>query len=201
VDATEIAQKFISCVLRINKHSGFSVGLAHIVDVLTGAQHEKIKRWGHDSLSTYGVGRGRAKSEWLYYGRELISRGLLRTNPERFNVIEVTPEGLQVLKERRSVILRAPLVTSGLTSDKKNEQKRSLGAIDYDTALFERLRSWRVGVAKKKGVPAYMVFSDATLQAIAASQPSSLGGLEGISGIGEKKLSLYGEALLEVISG
>jgi ATP-dependent DNA helicase RecQ len=201
VDATEIAQKFISCVLRINKHSGFSVGLAHIVDVLTGAQHEKIKRWGHDSLSTYGVGRGRAKSEWLYYGRELISRGLLRTNPERFNVIEVTPEGLQVLKERRSVILRAPLVTSGLTSDKKNEQKRSLGAIDYDTALFERLRSWRVGVAKKKGVPAYMVFSDATLQAIAASQPSSLGGLGGISGIGEKKLSLYGEALLEVISG
>lgn len=199
VDATEVTQKLLSCVLRINKHSGFSVGLAHVVDVLTGAQHEKVKRWSHDSLSTYGVGKGRSKSEWLYYGRELISHGLLRANPERFNVLEVTHEGMSVLKERRPVILRAPLVTSSLTSDKRKEQKQRLGAIDFDTGLFEKLRSWRIGVAKKKGVPAYMIFSDATLQAIAASRPTSIGGLENISGIGEKKLALYGDAVLEVL--
>ena len=201
IDGTEIAQKLLSCVLRITKHSGFSVGLAHVADVLTGASHEKIKRWGHDSLSTYGVGRGRHKSEWMYYGRELISRGLLRANAERFNVLEVTAEGLAVLKERKGIALRAPLVTSGLTSEKRREQKQRLGAIEYDTDLFERLRQWRIGVAKKKGLPAYMVFSDATLQAIAASRPSNRSGLEAISGIGEKKLELYGEAVLNLVRG
>lgn len=200
VDATEIAQKFISCVLRISKHSGFSVGLAHVVDVLTGAQHEKIRRWGHDSLSTYGVGKGRPKQEWLYYGRELMSRGLVRANPDRFNVLEVTREGLAALKDRTPVMLRAPLVTSGLSSEKKKEQKRKLGAIEYDVELFEKLRQWRSGVAREKGLPAYMVFSDATLQQIAASRPLSRNGLETISGIGEKKLALYGEAVLAVVS-
>jgi ATP-dependent DNA helicase RecQ len=201
VDATEIAQKLISCILRISKHSGFSVGLAHVVDVLMGAQHEKIRRWGHDSLSTYGVGKGRSKQEWLYYGRELMSCGLVWANPERFNVLEVTGEGMSVLKERRSVTLRAPLVTSGLTAEKKREQKKQLGAIEYDTDLFEKLRHWRSGVAREKGLPAYMVFSDATLQQIAAMRPSSRSGLETISGIGEKKLALYGEAVLAVVGG
>ena len=199
VDATEVTHKILSCVLRINKQSGFSVGLAHVVDVLTGAQSEKIKRWGHDSLSTYGVGKGRAKSEWLYYGRELVSSGLLRINHERFNVIEVTNEGLTRLKNKNPVLLRAPLVSSGLSSEKRTEQRKRLGAIEYDTALFEKLRFWRSGVAKNKGLPAYMIFSDATLQAVAASKPSSLRALEGINGIGEKKLALYGEALLEVV--
>lgn len=200
VDATEIAQKIISCVLRINKHSGFSVGLAHIVDVLTGAANEKIKRWGHESLSTYGVGRGRSKAEWLYYARELISLGFLRINPERFNVVEVTSEGLLAVKEKHTVRLRAPLVTSRLSSETKERQRKSLGAIEYDSAIFEKLRVWRMQIARKKSLPAYMIFSDATLQAIAAKNPSSLQALQGISGIGEKKLSLYGEEVLAVLS-
>lgn len=198
-DATEITQKMLSCVMRIAKHSGFSVGLAHIVDVLTGANNEKVRKWGHETLSTYGIGRGRPKPEWLYYGRELISAGLLKVNPERFNVVEITADGLAALKEKRTVMLKAPLVTSGLTIEKKAQQQKQLGAIAYDLAAFEKLRTWRMHTAREKGLPAYMIFSDATLQNIAAYKPSSLSGLRGISGVGDKKLSLYGEELLAVL--
>lgn len=199
VDATEIAQKLLSCVLRVSKHSGFSVGLAHIVDVLVGASTEKIKRWHHDSLSTYGIGKGRAKAEWLYYGRELVSSGLLSLDHQRFNVVEVTPLGMRILKEKLSVKLRAPLVSSTLGDEKRRQQKKSLGAIEFDSAIFDKLRQWRTGVARTKGLPAYMIFSDATLQAIASSKPSTLDSLSRVSGIGEKKLALYGEEVLTVL--
>jgi ATP-dependent DNA helicase RecQ len=199
VDATEAAQKLISCVLRINKHSGFSVGLNHIVDVLLGAQVEKIKKWGHDSLSTYGAGKGRTKAEWLYYGRELVTAGLISINHEHFNTVDVTNEGLTAIKEKRSIRLRAPLVTSALSADKRKEQRRHLGAVEFDEDVFNRLRTWRAGVAKEKGIPAYMVFSDATLQAVAAKKPRRYSDLRGVSGIGEKKLELYGEALIELL--
>ncbi len=199
VDATEVAQKMISCVLRIQKHSGFSVGLNHIVDVLLGAQVEKIKKWGHDSLSTYGAGKGRTKAEWLYFGRELVTAGLISINHQHFNTVEVTSEGLTALKEKRPIRLRAPLVSSGLTAEKRKEQRQRLGAVDYDEEIFNKLRLWRVGVAKEKGIPAYMVFSDATLQAVAAKKPQRFADLRGISGIGEKKLELYGESIIELL--
>jgi ATP-dependent DNA helicase RecQ len=199
VDATEIAQKLLSCIARINKHSGFSVGLAHLVDVITGANNDKVRKWGHDKLSTYGIGKGRPKPEWLYYGRELISAGLIRINTERFNVIEITQKGALTLKEKRPVKLKAPLVTSKLSSEKKEQQRKQLGAIDYDLGIFEKLRAWRMGVAREKGLPAYMIFSDATLQNIAARNPKSLATLRNISGVGDKKLVLYGEDLLEVL--
>jgi ATP-dependent DNA helicase RecQ len=199
VDATELAQKILSCVVRIAQHSGFSVGLGHLVDVLTGASTEKIRKWGHETLSTYGIGRGRTKQEWLYYARELLSQGLLKVNPERFNVVEVTPLGAAVLKEKRPVMLKAPLVTSRLTTEKRAQQRKQLGAIEYDTEAFEKLRLWRMQTARAKGLPAYMVFSDATLQAIAKQKPSSLASLCSISGIGEKKLSLYGQEVLQVL--
>jgi ATP-dependent DNA helicase RecQ len=199
-DATELAQKLLSCVARIRKHSGFSVGLGHLVDVITGASTEKIRKWKHDSLSTYGIGKGRAKSEWLYYGRELISKGLLTINAERFNVVELTQAGVDALKSRGVIMLRAPLVTSRLSSEKRTQQRKQLGAIEYDGETFEKLRMWRLRTARAKGLPAYMVLSDATLQAIASRKPASLDGLRTISGIGEKKLSLYGEELLEALS-
>ena len=199
VDVTETAQKMISCVLRVQKHSGFSVGLNHIVDVLLGAQVEKIKKWGHDTLTTYGAGKGRTKAEWLYYGRELVTAGLLSINHQHFNTVEVTHEGLQALKDKRAIRLRAPLISSGLSADKRKEQRERLGAVDYDEDTFNKLRLWRVGVAKEKGIPAYMVFSDATLQAVAAKRPKRFSDLRGISGIGEKKLELYGEAIIELL--
>lgn len=201
IDATEITQKILSCVMRVTKHSGFSVGLNHIVDILTGASSEKIRKWGHDSLSTYGIGRGKHKTEWLYYGRELISLGLLRTLPERFNVLEITSDGLRTLKGSVPVMLKAPLTTSRLSSEKREIQKKQLGAIQYDAEAFEKLRVWRLQTARQKGLPAYMVFSDATLQTIAAHKPHTLRELSAINGVGEKKLTLYGEAVLQALQG
>jgi ATP-dependent DNA helicase RecQ len=199
INATEIAQKLLSCIARINKHSGFSVGLNHLVDVLTGANNEKVRKWGHDTISTYGIGKGRARSEWLYYGRELISAGLIRINPERFNVIEITSQGAAALKDKKIITLKAPLVSSRLTSEKKEQQRKQLGAINYDTSTFEKLREWRIKVAREKALPAYMIFSDATLQNIASKKPTSLSSLRGVSGVGDKKLELYGEEILEVL--
>ena len=200
IDGTEIAQKYISCVLRVQKHSGFSVGLRHVTDILTGASTEKIRRWSHDSLSTYGIGSARSKAEWTYYGRELVIQGLLQINQERFNVVEVTEKGFDFIRNKKQLTLTAPLVTSKLSSEKKALQKKRLGAIEYDTAIFEKLRAWRSQTAKSKSVPAYLIFSDATLQQLAAQQPRSIEGLQGISGIGEKKLSLYGSELLDILA-
>lgn len=199
IDATELAQKMLSCVLRAQKHSGFSFGLNHIVDILMGSSVEKIKKLGHDTLSTYGAGKGHTRAEWLYFGRELVTKGLLRINYEHFNVVEVTQLGMDSLKDRAVVRLRAPLASSALSSEKRKEQRQKLGAFDYDEDVFNKLRLWRVGVAKEKGLPAYMIFSDATLQAIAAKKPNRVNDLKGVSGIGEKKLALYGEAILEVL--
>lgn len=128
-----------------------------------------------------------------------MSSGLLSIDHQRFNVVEVTPLGMRTLKEKQAVKLRAPLVSSTLGDEKRRQQKKSLGAIEYDADIFEKLRQWRVGVARTKGLPAYMIFSDATLQAIASSKPSNLASLGRISGIGEKKLSLYGEDVLMVL--
>jgi ATP-dependent DNA helicase RecQ len=172
----------------------------HIIDVLLGSSVEKIRKFGHDTLSTYGVGKGRTKAEWLYYGRELVSKGLLFVNTERFNVVDVTPEGLDTLRERRAVRLKAPLVSSGLSVEKRREQRKRLGAVEFDEETFSKLRLWRAGVAKRKSIPAYMVFSDATLQAISATNPRSFDDLRALSGIGEKKLELYGDALIELLT-
>jgi ATP-dependent DNA helicase RecQ len=200
IDATEAAQKLLSCVLRIHKHSGFSVGMNHIVDVLLGASVDKVRKLGHDTLSTYGAGKGRTKAEWLYFGRELVTAGLLSVNIEKFNTVGVTPAGIAALKNKTTVRLRAPLVTSGLSVEKRREQKKRLGAFDFNEDVFNKLRLWRAGVAKKKGIPAYMVFSDATLQAVSIAKVRNVGDLRGISGIGEKKLELYGNNLLELLT-
>ena len=175
-------------------------GKAHLTDILTGASTEKIRRWGHDSLSTYGIGTSRSKAEWTYFGRELVIRGLLRINQNKYNVIEVTRAGVDFLRKGNTIMLTTPLVTSKLSSEKKALQKKRLGAIEYDKNTFEKLRAWRMRTARAKAVPAYLVFSDATLQQLAAERPSSIQQLGNISGIGEKKLSLYGDEILKVLA-
>jgi ATP-dependent DNA helicase RecQ len=199
VNATEIAQKLISCVLRIKNHSGFAVGVVHLADVLTGAATEKIRQWKHDRLSTYGIGKNLSKKAWIYYTKELVSSGLLRINTERFNTVEVTPLGLATLKEREGIVLRAPLVTSGLSESKRSEQRKRLGGVEYDRDIFEQLRQWRAALAQKRGLPAYMILNDSTLQAISVHKPTSMAELSTISGFGEKKLAQYGEMLIEIV--
>jgi ATP-dependent DNA helicase RecQ len=193
-DGTLAAQKLLSCVYRIRERSGFGVGLNHLVEVLTGADTEKIRRWGHAEISTYGIGKEHGRPEWAAIGRELIRLGLLRqTTAEKFSTLELTTEGRAALSQRKPVTLTRP-VTAPET------KTRRTGEISCDEALFERLRQLRKRLADERDVPAYIVFSDVALRQMARDYPSSEREFARISGVGEKKLREFGEVFLREIA-
>jgi ATP-dependent DNA helicase RecQ len=189
-DGTIVAQQLLSCVVRVYEKSGFQVGLAHITEVLTGADTEKIRRWGHQTLSTYGIGRERGRPEWAEIGRQLIRMGFLRQTAEQFSVVQLTPEGRSVLSLRKPVTLTTP------TSD----VPAPVGVEEYDEILFERLRKLRKGLADERNVPAYVVFSDAALRQMARDYPADETAFSKISGVGEKKLKEFGPLFLAEIT-
>ena len=159
-DGTVAAQKFLSCVYRIREKNDFGVGLNHVIEVLTGADTEKIRKWDHARLSTYGIGKERNRSEWSAIGRELVRLGFLRQTPEKFSVLEITSEGRAALREREKITLTKP-VTAPET------KVRHVGEITCDETLFERLRDLRKRLADERNVPAYIVFSDVALRQMA----------------------------------
>jgi ATP-dependent DNA helicase RecQ len=190
VDATLESQKFLSCVLRIRQRSGFGVGLAHVAEVLVGANTEKIRRWGHDELTTYGIGKDRPRAEWLSLGRQLVQAGFLDIASGTMPVVEVSERGLEALRARTPI----ELVTPVAPPKPDRAKARPAGAIACDEALFERLRALRKSIADARGVPPYVVFSDATLRAMAAAMPSTRESFLAVQGIGEKKYADFGEA-------
>jgi len=199
-DGTTEALKILSCIARVQQKSGFGVGAVHIADILAGADNEKIRRWEHNTLSTYGVGRDRPRQEWLSFTQELISRGLLRVNLERFSIVEITEAGKGAMKSRSSIFLTKPLTTTKLAAEKRRELKARTGERVFDRDLFDKLRKLRRTIADEKGIPAFMVFSDATLQDMAGKKPRTLSEMLGVSGVGERKLEQYGDLFLREIS-
>jgi ATP-dependent DNA helicase RecQ len=199
VDGTVEAQKLLSCVLRIERKSGFRVGLQHVVDVLCGADTDKVRKWDHQTLSTYGIGSEHSRHEWAHFARESIRLGLLRQNTEQFNVLEVTAAGRDFLKNRARIEVIRPMATARLSREKREQQRTMTGAVSYDGDLYSRLREWRKNKASERGVPAYVIFHDSTLQAIAQEKPTSMAGLSRIPGLGERKLAQYGDQILAVI--
>ncbi len=196
VDGRLEAQKFLSCVARVKQKSGFSVGVSSIADILCGASSEKITRWGHHLLSTYGIGKEHSRKQWISIGRELLRLGLVMQDRERFNVLEITPTGREFLKNGGPVMLSEFLIKQD-EKKLKAKARRDLG--EYDEGLFEALRSLRRRLAGERGVPAYVIFGDATLQAMAREKPASPSELLQISGVGQKKLTEYGDLFLEAI--
>ena len=192
-DGTVVAQKFLSCVYRIREKTRFGVGLNHVVEVLTGADTEKIRKWNHAQLSTYGIGREHSRPEWAVIGRELVRLGHLRQTAEKFSVLELTNAGLAVLKQRTPVTLTKP-VTAPET------KVRRVGEIACDETLFDRLRQLRKRLADERAVPAYIVFSDVTLRQMARDYPAGESELARISGVGEKKLREFGGLFLGEIA-
>jgi ATP-dependent DNA helicase RecQ len=199
VDGTLEGQKILSCVLRIQQKSGFSVGLRHVLDVLCGAETEKVQKWEHQTLSTYGIGKEHSRFEWTHYARELLRLGLLHQDADRFNVLEATPAGRGFLKNRERIEVNKPLFSGRLSREKREQQKKMTGAVSYDQDLFARLRDWRKQVAIERGMPAYVIFHDSTLQAIAHEKPTNIAALSRIAGLGERKLVQYGEQILAMI--
>ena len=192
-DGTLHAQKLLSCVYRIREKSRFGVGLGHVVEVLTGADTDKVRKWGHQELSTYGIGKEQGRAEWSAIGRELIRLGLLEQRADHFNVLEITPAGLAALKQRQPIQLTRPM-------EKPEPTKQATGAIACDEALFDRLRTVRKQLADERGVPPYIIFSDVALRQMARSYPSDAGGFLRISGVGDKKLAEFGEVFLGEIA-
>ena len=192
-DGTVPAQKFLSCIFRIQQRGGFNVGLNHVIEVLTGSHSEKIRKWGHNQLSTYGIGSELNRAEWGAVGRELVRLGHVRQNPDKFNVLELTPEGWAVLKERKTVTLTKPLAAP-------EKQVSRIGEIECDEELFERLRQLRKRLADERGMPAYIVFSDVALRQMARDYPGNADEFVRISGVGEKKLKEFGDIFLMEIA-
>ena len=202
-DATDAARKLMSCIYRCEQASGFGFGAMQIIDVITGQRTAKVEQYGHDRVSTFGIGKDLSAMQWRAVIRQLVALRLLRVDYDRFNILQLTQASRDVLSGRRILKLRKP-------SEKLARQRKAKRA-DLSTKpareafaggsgnVFQALREWRKGVAKEHGVPAYTVFHDATLQEIARVLPGSLNDLRGISGIGATKLERYGGPLLEIV--
>jgi ATP-dependent DNA helicase RecQ len=195
-DGTLAAQKLLSCVYRIRQRSRFGTGLNHVVEVLTGADTDKIRNWGHDQLSTYAIGREHNRAEWQAIGRELVRLGYLCQAPGKFSTLELTDDGRAALRERKTIILTKPMAAPPAAPEKMPRA----GAIACDEELFERLRRLRKSLADERVVPAYIVFSDVALRQMACYYPGSDEEFSRISGVGEKKLREFGAVFLTEIA-
>ncbi len=192
-DGTLAAQKFLSCIYRIRQRSGFDFGINQVVEVLTGADTENVRKWGHDKLSTYGIGQEHTRAEWKVIGRELMRLGLVRQADDKFNVLALTEEGLTVLKERRTVKLTSPVTVP-------EAQAARFGEIACDEVLFERLVAVRKRLADKRNLPTHIILSDVTLRFLAREYPSNERQLARIPGMSDKKQHEFGPVLLAEIT-
>ena len=191
-DATEAARKVLSCVYRVRQ----SFGIKHVVDVLRGADNERIRKFGHERLSTYGIGLENSHAAWMSIVRQLIHRGYLMQDIATFSVLKLTPSALQVLKAEESVELARPRIVE------KAEKKPAVAMeLDIDDLrLFESLRSLRKKMAEESGVPPYVIFGDAALVEMSRERPRNEIEFLGINGVGQVKLERHGRAFLEVIT-
>jgi ATP-dependent DNA helicase RecQ len=192
-DGTLAAQKFLSCVYRVRQHSGFGVGLNHLIEILTGADTEKVRKFGHEKLSTYGIGGEHSRAEWGAIGRELIRLGFIYQNTEKFSVIEITEEGLAALKLRQKVTLTKPIAPT-------ETQTHRAGEITCDELLFDKLRILLKNLADERSVPSYIIFSDVALRQMARLYPTSEIEFARITGVGEKKQREFGAVFIEQIA-
>jgi ATP-dependent DNA helicase RecQ len=161
--------------------------------VLTGADTEKVRKFGHHELSTYNIGGEHNRAEWGAIGRELVRLGFLFQNTEKFSIIEITEAGRAALKSRQKVTLTKPVAPTEV-------KMRRVGEIACDEALFEKLRALRKQLADERGVPPYIIFSDVSLRQMARFYPSNDAEFSRISGVGDKKLHEFGAAFLGEIA-
>ncbi|MGO4711731.1 DNA helicase RecQ [Bradyrhizobium sp. 2TAF24] len=195
-DGTVIAQKLLSCAYR----TGQRFGAMHLIDVLSGRATEKVGQFGHDKLSVFGIGSDLNDKQWRAALRQVVAQGHLRADSEAYGALMLTDTARGVLKGETRVMLREETYSSAAGRSAKSRTKRDAVPAGAGSALLDALRSWRSETARKRGVPAYVVLHDATLESIAALRPGTFPELGAISGIGDKKLERYGEALLALVA-
>jgi ATP-dependent DNA helicase RecQ len=203
-DATEAARKMLSCIYRVQQASGHGYGAGHIMDILRGKASEKVLANGHQQLSTFGIGTDWSETQWRALLRQLIAVEAVRVADAPYNTLHLADGARGILKGEAEVRLRL-LAERAPTRSRSARAKPPVGDDGAPLSLAERdcldaLKAWRAQVAKEHNLPAYVIFHDATLRAIAQRRPADVTDLDGISGIGEKKRAAYGEAVLAVVS-
>ncbi|MDB5563997.1 MAG: ATP-dependent helicase RecQ [Tardiphaga sp.] len=192
------AQKFLSCAYR----TGQRFGAMHLIDVLIGRLTDKIKQFGHDQLSVFGIGAELNEKQWRAVTRQLVALGYLQADSEAYGALKLTETARGVLKGETEVMLREETAGSGRAPRAKS-RRGDLASPRTDSGnpdLLAVLRAWRSEVARKRNVPAYVVLHDATMDGIATARPTTLAQLRGIPGIGDKKLEHYGDELIALVT-
>jgi ATP-dependent DNA helicase RecQ len=200
-DGKVIAQKLLSCAYR----TGQRFGAMHLIDILVGRETDRVKQFGHDKLSVFGIGRELNEKQWRAALRQLVAMGHLRPDSEAFGALKLTDTARGVLKGETEVMLREETPGSRLRAVRTKSRRGDIAPVSAaagkagDPTLLGALRAWRSQVARTRGVPAYVVLHDSTIDGIAASRPTTLTQLRGIPGIGDKKLEHYGDELIALV--
>ena len=204
-DGTEAARMLLSTIYRIHQQDGKTFGAGHVMDILRGKDTEKVQQYGHARLSTFGIGAQFSEQQLRGVLRQLIALGALGVDAQTFSTLYLTQSSRAVLKGEMAIRLRASVSTPVASKSKS----RASGSVHKPTptpldatgqARFDALKAWRGEVAKSHNLPAYVIFHDATLAAIAKAGPADLDSLQGIAGIGVKKLEAYGQEVLRVVA-
>ncbi len=203
-DGTDAARKLLSTIYRVQQASGISFGTGHIMDILRGKATEKVRQFGHDQVSTFGIGAAFSESQLRGVLRQLIAVGAVEVDAQTFNTLRLTEGSRAVLRGEQAVMLREALAAPATRSRRAPSTKPAAAAVaagltDAGQVRYAALKAWRAEVAREHNLPAYVIFHDATLAAIAALNPHSLDDLHSVSGIGTKKLEAYGQEVLRVV--
>ncbi len=195
-DGTVAAQKLLSTVFRLDRERHQRFGAGQIIDILLGKRTPKVEQFRHDELSVFGVGTELSEGEWRGVVRQLLARGILAVEGS-YQTFQLTDASRPVLRGERPVLLRRDPVKTART---RSSRAPAAALPDGVAPVFEQLRAWRGAAAKEQGVPAYVIFHDATLREIATRRPTTLAELGRISGIGEAKLGRHGQAVLDTLA-
>jgi ATP-dependent DNA helicase RecQ len=205
-DGTLAAQKLLSAVVRLKRERNQKFGAGQVIDILLGKETTKVSQYRHDSLSVFGVGKDLTDTQWRAVVRQLLAQGVLAVEGD-YGTLVCTPASDEVLYSGRQIRLREDPARTALA--KPARASRATGSASADaaamiltepaSAVFEQLRAWRGAAAKEQGVPAYVIFHDATLRQIATQVPSTLAELATVNGVGENKLAKYGQQILDLL--
>jgi ATP-dependent DNA helicase RecQ len=199
-DGTIAAQKVLSAVFRLQRERDQKFGAGQLIDILRGKATPKVIQHGHDTLTVFGIGTELGDAEWRGVVRQLLAQGLLAVHGD-YGTLELTAASNEVLGRRRQVLLRHE--PGRAVRGAKSRRAAPAAAAELPPAaapVFEQLRAWRAAAAREQGVPAYVIFHDATLRQIASELPSTLADLATVGGVGEAKLAKYGQQVLDALA-
>jgi ATP-dependent DNA helicase RecQ len=206
-DATEAARKILSCIYRVQQASGTAFGAGHIMDILRGKPTDKMAQYAHDKLSTFGIGADWSETQWRALLRQLVAREAVQVDAAHFNTLHLAEGARDILKGGAQVWMKqaSEKPTRARGKGASRNAAKAVAPDGQPLSLSQRdcldaLKAWRAEVAREHNLPAFVIFHDSTLRALAAEQPRTMADLDGIAGIGQKKREAYGTEVLRVVS-